>query len=379
MQRIAIACSGLGHVQRGIEAWAADLGLGLRRAGIDATLFGGASAPSIDPVPCLRRTGGGAIGTARALRHLGAWRYGLGSPYEVEQTSFSLSLWRRIRHFDILHVQDPAIAVWFERAWRLGLSRTQVIYANGTGENEAVMRRFAHLQLLTEAARDVWLPHRPPGQTVFNIPNFIDTERFTPGSRGRARAMFDLPADAVIVLCCAAIRRFHKRIDYLMEEFATAASVIGPNALLVIAGGREADTSDLIAEGWRLLGPRVRFLPDVPRERMPDLYRAADLFTLASVHEMFGIVLLEAMATALPVLCHDGEDFRRSVGSAGLYCDLTRQGGLCSGLIALAQPGARAALIASARARVQTHYAESVVIPQIVSMYNTILNEHPHG
>jgi glycosyltransferase involved in cell wall biosynthesis len=376
---VAIACSGLGHVQRGIEAWAADLARGLRQAGIEASLFGGAPGPGIAAVPCLRRTGPGAIGTSRMLRHLGGWRYGFGSPYEAEQTTFALSLWHRVRQFDILHVQDPAIALWFERAWRRGLSRPGVIYANGTGEGEAVMRRFAHLQLLTEGARDAWLPHRPPRQAVFAIPNFIDTERFSPGDRGLARAGLGLPDGALIVLCCAAIRRFHKRIDHLLEEFAMAAPGLGPNAMLVIAGGREADTDALIAEGTRLLGSRVRFLSDVPRERMPDLYRAADVFTLASLHEMFGIVLLEAMATGLPVLCHDAAGFRGIVGTGGLYRDLSRPGGLAGGLAALVEPAARAALAAAARGQVQARYADSVVVPEIISMYHTVLNEHAHG
>jgi hypothetical protein len=29
------------------------------------------------------------------------------------------------------------------------------------------------------------------------------------------------------MLCCAAIRRYHKRIDYLLTEFAAAASAAG--------------------------------------------------------------------------------------------------------------------------------------------------------
>jgi Glycosyltransferase Family 4 len=176
--RIAIACSGLGHVQRGIESWAADLALALQRAGADVTLFAGARRDGADPLPTLRRTGTAAIALANGLRHLGGWRYGMGSPYDVEQTSFALSLWGHIRRgFDILHVQDPMIATWLERAHRAGVSRPRVIYANGTGEDASVMRRFAYLQLLTQAAADAWAPRKSAGQAVFMIPNFIDTAR----------------------------------------------------------------------------------------------------------------------------------------------------------------------------------------------------------
>ena len=54
--RVAIACSGLGHVQRGIEAWASDTARGLQRAGIAADLFGGGPGPGITALANLPRT-----------------------------------------------------------------------------------------------------------------------------------------------------------------------------------------------------------------------------------------------------------------------------------------------------------------------------------
>jgi hypothetical protein len=157
--RIAIACSGLGHVQRGIEAWAFDMTQALQRAGADVTLFAGAHLDNADAeaLPTLRRTGPATVALAKGLRHLGGWRFGMGSAYELEQTSFALALWRRIRHdFDILHVQDPVLALWLERVRRAGLSRARVIYANGTGETASVMRHFPYLQLASaQAGRSV--------------------------------------------------------------------------------------------------------------------------------------------------------------------------------------------------------------------------------
>ena len=166
---------------------------------------------------------------------------------------------------------------------------------------------------------------------MFTIPNFIDTQRFHPGDQAAARARFDLPLDARIVLCCAAIRRTHKRIDRLMHAFATIPS----DAVLVIAGGHEDETDNLIAEGTSLLGSRIRFLPNLPRDLMPDLYRAADAFVLPSLYEMFGIVLLEALATELPVLCHDAPDFRSVAGPGGIYRDFAAEGELAKGLALL--------------------------------------------
>jgi 1,2-diacylglycerol 3-alpha-glucosyltransferase len=372
--RIAVACSGLGHIQRGIESWADDLGRALRRAGADVTLFAGAEAAGATALACLRRTDPAAIRLARFVRHLGGWRYGMGNTYEIEQSSFAFALWRRIRRdFDVLHVQDPTLARWLEQAHRRGLSRPRVVYANGTGEPAAATRRFAFLQLLTPQALQEWEREKPPDQSVFMIPNFIDTARFAPGDAAAARAALGLPPRALIVLCCAAIRRYHKRIDYLLTEFAAVAAEAGRELLLVIAGGRETDTDALIAMGQQLLGERVRFLVGLPRAAMPTLYQAADLFVLASLWEMFGIVLIEAMASGLPLICHDTPAFRFVAGPAALYADLQPAGGLAGALRGALADDRRAALAQAARPHVQSRFAEAVVVSQIIAMYQAVL------
>ena len=70
-----------------------------------------------------------------------------------------------------------------------------------------------------------------------------------------------------MVLTVAAIQRTHKRIDYLLEEFARLLND-HPNlpVWLVVAGGRERDTDELVAQGRRLLGDRLRTLVRFPRE-----------------------------------------------------------------------------------------------------------------
>ncbi|MDA8250726.1 MAG: glycosyltransferase family 4 protein [Rhodospirillales bacterium] len=372
--RIAVASSGLGHVRRGIESWALDLAAALGRAGQQVSLFGGRAQPGVTALSCLPRDATAARRVAGAFRHLGGWRYGLGAPYEVEQTSFAWSLWRRVRSgYDILHLQDPLVAAWLARAHRRGLSRPRVILAHATGEKPAFLRRFANLQMLTPLQAADWQVHRAPAQKVFAVANFVDTAQFAPGDRDAARREFDLPPATTIFLCCAAIRRFHKRIDWLLQEFARAQRELAAPALLVVAGGREEETEELVAMGRALLGGGVRFLVGVPRERMPLLYQAADVFVLPSLWEMFSIALLEAMATGLPVICHDTPAFRFAAGPAALYRDLERPGTLAAGVLELAAAGPRRALAAAARRHVEANFSEPVVVAQILAMYRSVL------
>lgn len=56
--RIAVVSSGLGHVARGVEAWALDTAKALHERGVDVVLFGAGHVDTTAPlvvVPCIKR------------------------------------------------------------------------------------------------------------------------------------------------------------------------------------------------------------------------------------------------------------------------------------------------------------------------------------
>ena len=75
-----------------------------------------------------------------------------------------------------------------------------------------------------------------------------------------------------------------------------------PNARLVLVG--EGDDRSRLERLARTLGimSHVRFVGAVPHEAVGEYYRAADLFLFSSTSETQGIVVLEALATGLPVV-----------------------------------------------------------------------------
>lgn len=381
--RLCIASSGLGHVSRGIEAWAHDLGHALAQRGHDVTLCkgGGEATEKLEYVAsCLQR---GSAGTARLLKWLpkkGSWRLGLGSGPDIEQTTFAWSLLRllRRRRIDLVHVQDPHVALLMQRASLLGLTKSRVILGHGTEESLAFQSKITFLQHLApwhlEEARavGVWKP------TWTAIPNFIDVAQFSPGDTGGLRAELEIPSDAVVTLAAAAIKRGHKRIDWLIGEFAELRKRRPDLPLwLVVAGGREAETDELIAEGRRHLGDRVRFLVRFPRERMAELYRASDVFTLASLKEMMPIALLEATGCGLPCLVHPHPVMRWMIGPGGRTVDMTAPGALAGVLIELASdPSERARLGAAGRRHCVENFGKQRVVDQILEYYQFVLG---HG
>lgn len=377
--RIAVASSGLGYVRRGIETWADDLARALRRSGQqDVTLFQSGGSPTEAGTEVLNspaRFDPAVEKWVNRLRRTGGWRYGFGSGYQAEQTLFTLRLWKRVRRdYDIVHVQDPWIALLMDRLHRAGLSRPRVILAHGTEESTQNLRKYSFLQHLAPCYLENWGAHCPQSQTAFAIPNFVDTQRFQPGDRRAARDRWNLPQDHLIVLSVAALKKHHKRVDYLIREFAAFSEKATQPAMLVVAGARENETDEVIALGRQLLGEgRVRFLEGVNRDDIPSLFHAADIFTLASLHEMMPIALLEALASGLPVACNDTPTLRWMTGPAGFPTDISCEGALAAQWEKLADDGIRSALSCAAREHAEDTFSETVVIRQYLEMYQQVM------
>jgi colanic acid/amylovoran biosynthesis glycosyltransferase len=119
----------------------------------------------------------------------------------------------------------------------------------------------------------------------------IDVERFAPGTGGERDAGATLE-----VLCVAALSR-RKGHRVLIEALRDAEGV---HVTLAGDGAERAALEALVDRHG--LRDRVRFLGAVAHDRVADLYRRADIFCLPSFAEGLPTVLMEAMASGLPVV-----------------------------------------------------------------------------
>ncbi len=129
----------------------------------------------------------------------------------------------------------------------------------------------------------------------------VDTARFHPDRRNEGAHGLPHPDPDCFTLLHVGRLAAEKGVDRIIEAFEAARSRWEDPTRwirLVVAGrGPREDALRLAA------GPRVTFLGNLDRDtELPALYASADAFLFASETETLGLVVLEAMASGLPVI-----------------------------------------------------------------------------
>ncbi|WP_324780154.1 glycosyltransferase [Thiobacillus sedimenti] len=139
------------------------------------------------------------------------------------------------------------------------------------------------------------------------IGNGVDLGMFHPVDRHAARARYDLPDRAQVLVSVGGLverKGMHRVIDCLPMLIERHPDL---HYVVVGGGGPEGDMrAELEAQAARLgLSDRVHFLGALPPEALKWPLSAADVFVLATRNEGWANVFLEAMACGLPVVTTD--------------------------------------------------------------------------
>ncbi len=121
----------------------------------------------------------------------------------------------------------------------------------------------------------------------------------------------------------------------------------------------------------------VIFTGRVTSRRLVDVYRSADVFVLPSELEAFGIVVIEAMASGVPVIvsnCGGMKDIVKD-GSNGLIFDVGDARQLAEKIrLLISDNKLRAKLVKSGKETVMENYTIEKVVDKLEELYEKMLN-----
>lgn len=206
------------------------------------------------------------------------------------------------------------------------------------------------------------------------VPNAVDTELFRPGSREGARVELGL-GDWPIV---AAVGRLDR--DKGFDTAIRALAGVPAARLLVVGDGEEKPTLERLA---RELGmsERVIFAGRQTRDGVARHLNAADIFVFPTkLNEASGLVLLQAMASGLPVVASSTPVLAEAVDRPGENGLLVRRGdpeALGSAIASLvAEPATRKRMGEAARRRILAEYTVKRMIERTLDIYEIALSRH---
>lgn len=321
--KIALLCSGLGNINRGHEVFARDLFTLLGDA-IDITLFKGGGEPApkervIDNLsrnaPCLQY-----VHVAVSPKWVEAAQE--GERIRIEGETFAYAALKPLLEgeFDVVHCLEREVCDIIFDQRHLFRKTPKVLFSNGGAIPARDLPRCDFVQEHSERN----LMFSAKGKS-FMIPHGVDLSRFHPDVESDFRAQHGIPQDAFVVISVGTISYAHKRMDHVIKEVAAVK-----DAYLLVVGQENQDTPEIKALGKKLMGNRIVFTK-LPHSELPKAYAAANVFTLGSIFETFGIVYVEAMAMGLPVICTNHVN-QRAIVKEGIFINMNEPGALTNAL-----------------------------------------------
>lgn len=244
-------------------------------------------------------------------------------------------------------------------------SETKVFYAQqGRLGKRLITRQFEKASmviLLSESWREFVLKIAPRARVAV-VPNYVRLPVLTTRpSKRRVRILF------LGVLG-------HRKGIYDLLEAMPRVLAANPDVELMVGGNGEIDVVRSKVSAARL-EQNVSVLGWVSGDQKEELLRGADILVLPSYNEGFPMSLLEAMSYGLPVIASRAGGIPELVrdGVDGILVDAGDVGAIGAAVLRLAiDPAERARMGDAARRRVESHFSDRQLLPEIDRLYERV-------
>jgi glycosyltransferase involved in cell wall biosynthesis len=185
------------------------------------------------------------------------------------------------------------------------------------------LQRADHVITVSSVVRDELLSHyNIPSERVSTIYEGVDAA-YTPRDKSLTEevlASYGLDHAGYVLLVATLEPR--KGIDVLLQAWELLPKDLRRQFPLVLTGSSGWRNSQLLQQIERLSAEgSVRHLGYVPSDHLPLLFSGAAVFSYPSVYEGFGLPVLDAMSSAVPVVCRAGTSMAEFAQGSCLLCE----------------------------------------------------------
>ena len=289
--------------------------------------------------------------------------------YLARHVLYPMRLRREARHAALVHILDHSYAHLLPAAKPRKVVVTVhdlmpviVLRSPTDGWREGLRNRFLRKALKSLRQADAfivgteWLRAELASwlgddRRIRVVPFGVDRSFFaeSPGARVSGRTAWRIPDDAFVVLHVGSTVE-RKNVPLVLQTVARLRSE-GEDAYLLQVGGRLTDEQEHLVDRLELRRV-VRSVRSVDESTLRRAYRTADVLLFPSLYEGFGLPVLEAFASGLPVVTSGAGGLKEVGGDAVIVVDSRDAGAYVDALDELsADPAGREALIERGRRR----------------------------
>jgi glycosyltransferase involved in cell wall biosynthesis len=271
--------------------------------------------------------------------------------------------------------------IWRHRPWvitpHMAPESTMPKWAFDSTIGHRVLSRATRVIAITEPERNALERLGAKVERLSVIPNGVDTRRFHPGGAHQGSST----QTGVRLLFVGRLVR-SKGVEWLLRAIASLRAN-GLNIRLTIAGpdGGDCDRLQWIAREVGVEGS-IRWLGEVDERSLPSIYSQHDVFVLPSTAgEAQGIVLLEAMASGLPIVATAVGGIPATVidGANGILVAPSSPDAIASALIELASNQEKRLMMQKNNLTRVADYDWDMVVNSIESVLSAAVAEYGHA
>ena len=319
-QNVFLICTGLGNVNRGYESFTRESFEALNSsAQFELYLLKGGGKRNNKEIiiPNLPRKSRFAVALGRLIGK---------DSYFIEQLTFCICLLPLLfkKRPSLIYYSDFNLGTFLWQLRRILRFKYKLLFSNGA-PNGPPFTRTDHIQQLLPLYIEQACAGGTPNNKQTLLPYAINIDRQVNlgilSQRNSLKKKYTLPENKKIVISVGNINSSHKRMDYVVSEFAALNT---NDFFLLILGQVDKETPIIENKAKELLTvDSYRFL-QVAKEEVLLFMAVSDYFILASLQEGQPRVIIEALSMGLLPIVHDYKVTRETLGAFAVYNDLSK-------------------------------------------------------